>query len=486
MSVLSQENIMHEVNQHLENMASQLCALLESHSLDSAALFGLGSSVLEACRKHRRTITSAKSRSLTTDAAAAIERSLEDTPSADGFVALARAYKSLGGVKETVRCLERSLEINPEHLEAVEEYGSCMLDIGDLDKAVQKFSLALQIDPLAPRANYRLAQLGSHPSPAEACKRLSSIAEFTQGKSKTLTHLAIATICESNGEFDSAFRSFSKASQSKRPKDGRGQEAIEKLIQSSVSIYTREWFLRRAESGSPSRRPILIIGIPRSGTTLVEQIITSHSDVSSAGEPLDLGCIARQIPSDPNCEYPLSLHKADSHAIEVAADSYEESLISLAGDYPRITDKNPLNFMHLAAAVAMFPNATVLHCRRDKMDVAVSCFRNDLKWPFCDLEAFDRLWHQYERLMQHWRDVLPVKILEVVYEKLVVDHKRVIPELLDACSLPLQSECVRFYDNKRQVRTPSRTQVRRPIYSSSIGAWKKYERQLRDRGMTFA
>ena len=144
----------------------------------------------------------------------------------------------------------------------------------------------------------------------------------------------------------------------------------------------------------------------------------------------------------------------------------------------RVTDKMPINFRHLGLIGRIFPNARIIHVRRDPMDVCVSCFKQNLAWPFCDLEAVANYYQRYRRLMDHWREVLPNTIHDIHYESLVENQHEQSRKLIEACGLEWDDACLDFANSDRAVQTPSKWQVRQPIYASSVGAWRRYEEHL--------
>jgi hypothetical protein len=230
---------------------------------------------------------------------------------------------------------------------------------------------------------------------------------------------------------------------------------------------------------------VFIFGLPRSGTTLVEQVLASHSKVFGAGE-LRLGRQTFEaIPSIVGrSDTPLvCVTDLDKTAIRRLAEWHLKQLQGLESKpVERIVDKMPDNYIYLGLLAALFPQATFIHCRRDLRDVAVSCWMTDfrsIRWAN-DPEQIASRFGQYRRLMQHWQSVLPVPIHEIVYEQLVDDFETQAPRLLAACGLEWEPACARFHETARPVRTASVTQVRQPLYRRGLARWKKYERALAD------
>lgn len=232
---------------------------------------------------------------------------------------------------------------------------------------------------------------------------------------------------------------------------------------------------RPPTSGLASERPVFIVGMPRSGTSLVEEILASHPAVFGAGE---LSLLPRLLQSPPLIQsYPERVSTLDREALAAAAGRYLSGLESMDGRAQRITDKLPSNFLHLGLIRQLFPHARVIHITRDAMDTCLSCFcqnfgeRMPYTADFFDLAAF---YGEYRKMMAHWRLVVPDRMLEVRYEDLVGDNQYWIRRIVDFAELDWDPACLAFYESRRFVRTASYQQVRQPIYGHAIGRWRRY------------
>ena len=268
----------------------------------------------------------------------------------------------------------------------------------------------------------------------------------------------------------------------------RGQNAFvpaehELFVDNVINRFDAAFFTRTRGLGSDSRRPVFIFGLPRSGTSLIEQVLASHSQVYGAGE-LRLGRAsfgALPIVLGRN-DHPMEcISSLDARSIRRLAELHLERLKALAPESAlRVIDKMPDNYMYVGFLATLFPHAVFLHCRRDLRDVALSCWMTDFRlmsWPFQTAHIAARF-TQYRRLMDHWRKVLPGTINEVDYESAVNDLEGVARRLVELCGLEWEPACLEFHRNKRPVRTASLIQVRRPVYTSSIGRYKNYESEL--------
>jgi hypothetical protein len=235
------------------------------------------------------------------------------------------------------------------------------------------------------------------------------------------------------------------------------------------------------KQGLDSDRPIFILGMPRSGTTLTEQILASHPAVFAGGE---LSLIPEALN---NYRYDQGIVMNEGVAVQLPvttslherANYYLQKLGCLPGigNQARVTDKLPGNFYMMGQISSMFPNARIIHCRRDPIDNCISCyttlFSNGHEWTF-DLKLLARAYRRYWEMMAHWRKVLPGRFLEVRYEEVVADTEGSAHRLLDWCGLDWDPKVLQFYETQRSVKTASVTQVRQPIYNSSVGRWKKW------------
>jgi len=251
-----------------------------------------------------------------------------------------------------------------------------------------------------------------------------------------------------------------------------------------IKTFDRAFFEARSDWGDQDYRPIFIVGMPRSSTTLIEQVLSRHSGVAALGELGDVSEIGDDLAavSGSTRGYPRAVTEVDAKRIAAAAARYRAYTEALGGGGAATTDKMPANFLYLGVVALMFPNARILHCRRDPMDVCFSIYRHNFHgsghgFGF-DLRALGNYYRQYERLMAHWHEVLPVPIHDIVYEDLVEDFEGHVRALLEYCGLPFEDACLAFHESDRGADTASWAQVRRPLFKSSIGAWRRYEAEL--------
>jgi hypothetical protein len=253
-------------------------------------------------------------------------------------------------------------------------------------------------------------------------------------------------------------------------------------VDGAVSAYSADFFSERRRFGVGAEQPVFIVGLPRSGTTLTEQILAAHPLLHGAGELPDLARIAARFADGEGAEPWMAAARLDERRSLICAGAYLKALRDGAPKGRlRISDKSPLNFFQLAFAALLFPGARVIHCRRSARDNALSIwlenFGVDQRYAtdFGDLAFFAE---RHRRLMAHWREALPLRMLEVRYEDTVADLEGQARRLIDFLGVPWDSCCLYFHKSGRAVQTPSRWQVRQPIYSRSVGRWKRYAERL--------
>jgi hypothetical protein len=237
-----------------------------------------------------------------------------------------------------------------------------------------------------------------------------------------------------------------------------------------------------ARVSTASDLPVFVVGMPRSGTTLVEQIIHAHPQGFGAGEIADIANMGRGLTTQLGSmyTYPESLHDLTQNAAAALATSYLTRLSERAGpNARRVVNKSLDQFEHLGLISCILPKSRILHMRRDPLDTCVSCYLRRLNMPYAaSLEHLGLVYQQHERLMDHWKATLDLPILTVQYEELVADQQRITRQIIDFLALPWDDRCLRYWEADRTVTTLSYDQVNKPIYNSSIGRWRDYERHL--------
>jgi tetratricopeptide (TPR) repeat protein len=307
----------------------------------------------------------------------------------------------------------------------------------------------------------------------EKIERFLNVSKIT-AEDKLYLHFVMGSLCDKVGRYDDAFRHYEEANRLKGAYfDFPGyQHRIDELI----NRFSQEQFTRALRSDCSSARPIFIVGMMRSGTSLVEQILASHSKVFGAGELPSLDRIVTSMESEERVITRLSKQQLNRFS-----GLYMEKINSLDNSAMYVIDKMPQNFMHLGYIALLFPGARIIHCKRNPVDTCLSCYFQNFaaahSYTF-DLEKLGQCYLQYRKLMNHWKQLIDIPVLEVCYEELVRDPDTGIENILELCGLDTESQCFQFHKNRRAVLTASYEQVRRPIYSDSVERWRNYEKHI--------
>ncbi len=289
-------------------------------------------------------------------------------------------------------------------------------------------------------------------------------------------------------EYDKAFLNYKKANLLDRELNREMEALSDKLdldntrtedIDKWYKDYPAEFWKELPSSENESKRPIFVIGMFRSGTTLCEQIFSSHPDVVGAGELPDINALSSSIGNNKlHDKSPASLANVGQKPLQHAANSYLKTLDTFSTESQNVVDKMPANFFHVGLISRLFPNARIVHMIRDPRDVCLSMyfqrFGGQMTWSTDLIEVAD--YHlAYQHIMKYWKEVLDIEILDVVYEELMENQEAITRRMLDFCELEWDDACLNFYKTKRDVNTPSYDQVRKPLYKKSIARWKNYE-----------
>jgi tetratricopeptide (TPR) repeat protein len=382
----------------------------------------------------------------------------------------------------------KALEFDPDYAEANCGLGGELMERGDFVEAEMHYRRALTADPDYIRPLYALVSAKKVKQGDVDFEALKNIEERVKHHKKSLSltdsmymHFGLGKCFDDAGEYDAAFPHFLTACQQKRATFAYDAESDTQVLDEVMRILDRTRIDSLRGSGDPSDAPIFVVGMPRSGTTLTEQIIASHPSVYGAGELTDLLAITHR--SIAGIAYPGSLRLLDQKMLAAWGREYISAIRRLAPSVRHITDKLPQNFLSVGLIHLMLPNAKIVHIKRDPVDTCISCFtnlfaNNNIKYSY-DLVELGKFYVNYVRMMEYWRSVLPNDaVLDVQYEDLVSEPEAQVRRLIAYCGLEWDDACLDFHKTDRSVRTASVAQVRRPIYRSSMERWRRYERHL--------
>jgi tetratricopeptide (TPR) repeat protein len=384
-----------------------------------------------------------------------------------------------------------ALRLQPDSAAALVHLGGLHQVYGNVKEAEATLREALAVQPKSVAAHTQLASLLRGGLSDEDLSKLEKLlSEPLPGKEARANLLfSRALVLDARGDYAGAAECLREAnalaSQTTLGHCDCTPSTSEPIIGGLMNVFNSDYFARIRGLGLITRRPVFVFGLPRSGTTLVEQVLASHSLVHGAGELQFARRTFEAIPDVLGCSQPPldCIPHLDATSVHRVAQQHLDWLSTLCGGaVERIVDKMPGNYIYLGLLVTLFPQATFIHCRRDLRDVAVSCWITDFRViPWANtFEGIVMHFKQYCRLMNHWRAILPVRVHEVNYEDTVADIGGVARRLVAACDLEWEPACLEFYRTKRPVQTASVTQVRQPIYRHSVGRWKNYEEPLAD------
>ena len=405
--------------------------------------------------------------------------------SADVMRNLADTLYNVGRVTESIEIFHEAIRLDPLGKAARLGMAEACEAAGKFKQARWQYVAVLRRDPENALALSKVLQLRDGAFDVGWAERAQRLAERsdTPVDAKTRLNIGLAYHFDRIGSYDSAFGQLKLARDRQarlRPFSSDGYSAA---VDTLVKVLSKEFFRSAPRLEASSERPIFIVGMPRSGTTLTEQVLATHPRVAAGGELAALPTASFRVQelSGGHLAYPYGLTSMSAASLEKLAGAYLEQLQKIDTGGRKVTDKLPFNFMHLGIVALMFPNAKVVHCRRSPMDNCMSCyftsFAEEVQFAN-DLETLGRYYADYHRLMLHWRDVLPLNVHTLQYEDLVANTEATMRELLSYCGLEWEPACLKFYDTARGIRTPSRWQVRQPIYRNSVARWRNYEAHL--------
>ncbi len=422
------------------------------------------------------------------EAEASYRRALQVKPDyAEAHYNLGTTLKELGRLNEAEASYWRALDSNPDYFDAHNNLGFTLKELGRLEEAEACFHRALQGKPDLVEGRFNLAQVKKVKPGDDNLAVLAAIWEAAQrgaktpsGKETTFLHFALGKCYDDTGDYDKAFPHFLEGNRLKRATFEYDPSQAIQLFSGIMRNLGAAATDRLRGGGDPSPLPVFVLGMPRSGTTLTEQIIASHPEVHGAGELHDFGKI--MLRNIAGAAFPDNLHLLDRAQLTAWGAEYVAGLQRRAPDARRITDKLPGNFIAVGLIHLMLPNAKIIHVKRNPADTCLSCFtqlfanKNEFTY---DLAELGQYYAGYARLMEHWREVLPEgAFLDVQYEDIVADQEAQSRRIIEYCGLEWSDACIDFHRNRRAVNTASVTQVRQPMYKTSVERWRHYEKFL--------
>ncbi len=411
----------------------------------------------------------------------------EESDNAGAYTLLGQIDHELDLYADALKNFERALEIDPDNSDARNFLGIAFKSLGRIDEAREQFEAMLEKNPKAQGAYSNIADLikfGDRPDLVENMEQIFAEAENPDSDRYMGLHFAIGKAYDDLGRYEEAFEHISTGARHKRARLDYNEAEVFSFFDQIKAAFDADYFKAPAFDGVDSELPVFIIGMPRSGSTLVEQIISSHPKAHGAGEIKTfshaLGSLRSRFPALP--KYPDIIHRMKPDHFRSVAEHYLDFVQGQITDEIRVTDKMLTNYYFVGLLLTLFPNAKFIHTRRNPIDTCLSAFtklfKDDMPHSY-DLTELGRYYRRYEDLMAHWHKVLPEGVLvDAVYEDVVADTQAQAKRLVAHCGLDWDDACLAFHKSSRPVKTASVAQVRKPVYTSSVERWKRYDKQL--------
>tara|TARA_B100000959_G_scaffold148764_1_gene156156 strand:+ start:1194 stop:3224 length:2031 start_codon:yes stop_codon:yes gene_type:complete len=393
-----------------------------------------------------------------------------------------------GNHEEAITLLDNILSKNPHNFSTLTSKGHAQKTLGRTDQAIQSYQSAYQIMPDHGEAFFSLANLKTYSFTGSELDNMRKQVERVDLslKDKAYFHFALAQGCEMNGEYDEAFFHLEKGNKIKKDQSQYSIDGMEKELQAQIDVCDEIFFKDLGSGGYDTKDPVFILGLPRAGSTLIEQILASHSMVDGTLELPNILSIAQSLRGSDIYgklgNYPKSMKSLTIEQRETFGKDYIEDTRMHRKEAPMFTDKMPNNFRHIGLIHLIMPNAKIIDARRYSLDCCFSMFKQlfaqgqEFTYGLAEAGSY---FNSYVKLMDHWNSVLPDKILKVNNEDIIEDLEGQVRRMLEFLELPYEEECISFHETDRLVRTASSEQVRKPINKDGMERWKPYSKHLK-------
>lgn len=456
----------------LEDAVTSLQKALASRPDYAEALYNLGIAFKEMQRPE--------------EAIVSYQRALSIKPNyAEAHYNLGNVFKGLARLDEATESFRKALAINPSLAEAWNNLGNTLQALGKLNEAVECYRKTVSFKPELTEAHRQITKTKKFSEYDHDIKAMEFAIAKPRVNDEQRMDLAfgLGKAFDDLGQHKKAFEYFSTANVLKRSTFDFSIESVKFQFQHLKDLFSKNFFESHQAVGFLEETPIFILGMPRSGTTLIEQILASHPDVYGAGELLDLKqVISAEFGEIGDASFPGNVNQADNGLLSDIGQNYINAIRNRSNSSRFITDKMPNNFQLIGMIKLILPNAKIIHCCRDPLDTCWSIYKNLFtshgNYYAYDLGELGRYYSLYLELMDHWRRIMPEFIFDIHYENLVANQEPHTRELLDYCDLEWNDACLGFHKTNRPVFTASAAQVRQPINKDSIQSWKNYEKWL--------
>jgi len=390
--------------------------------------------------------------------------------------------------EESLQAYQQALDINEHSVGALAGMGHVLKTIGRTDESIEAYRKCIKRHPANGEAYWSLANLKTFEFDPEEVKVMQAMVErdHIPDEPRINFYLSLGKQFENQKDYQQAFENYRLGNELRRSHEVYDPVQTQVVHDRIIEVFSSEFLQEHEACGDPDASPILIVGLPRSGSTLIEQILASHSMVEGTMELPDLGRLISGLSKRDKkgrIEYPEAILELDEEAIRALGRSYIESTARYRSGKAYFIDKMPNNFPSIGLLHLILPNAKVINARRHPLDSCMGSYKQlffkGQSWSYDQFEI-GQYYLQYQRIMDHWHEVLPGKVLDVHYEDMVLDQETQTRRLLDHLGLPWEDQVMRFYETERAVNTASSEQVRQPIYTKALNHWRNYESQLEE------
>ena len=405
------------------------------------------------------------------------------------MIAYAVTLQQTNKQEEALELYNKILNIDKKNPEILVSKGHLQKTFGDLKGSIDSYKKSYKIDQYYGDAYWSLANLKTYQFNDEEIMQLEKMTqdEFINDNEKIYMSFALGKAFEDRGEYDKSFTNYQNGNSLKKEFTKFDLKLFVEECKNQKEVCTRDLFDSKAGWGLETKEPIFVLGLPRVGSTLIEQILASHSMVEATHELPNILALSHKLNlrkvQEKTSRYPEILLSLSAPQLKMIGEQYIKDAEIFRTNKPFFIDKMPNNFRHIGLIKLILPNAKIIDIRRNSMSACFSCYKQlfaegqEFTYDFGDLAGY---YNNYVELMEHWNQVLPNQILSIKYEDLVNDFENSVNKILNYCNLDFEDECLSFYKNKRSVRTPSSEQVRQPIYKKGLDYWKNYDVYLGD------